>query len=65
MAGAWTVYCDSCAAPILLQRRGCEWPASDSVIVENRDGQAQVVRCGRCGARWERQDRQPAENLVR
>lgn len=64
MSGTFTVYCGGCGAPILLQRRGCEWPASDSVIVENRGGRAAVVRCGRCGQRWER-DPQAATSMLR
>jgi hypothetical protein len=54
VSGSFTVYCPSCAQPILLRRRGAEWTVSDSKIIRNRDGSADAVRCI-CGAIWERE----------
>lgn len=63
MAGDFTVYCDDCGRPLLLRRRGLQYPVA-GVDVLDVDGEGVAVARCVCGVLW-RRDSRTATTVIR
>lgn len=63
MAGAFTVYCPSCDRPVLIRRRGSEYPVA-GVDVLDVDGEGVAVARCTCGVLWRREDSRTVSNAL-
>jgi hypothetical protein len=63
VASDFTVYCHDCSRPLLLRRRGSQYPVAGVDVLEADGEGVAVARC-MCGVLW-RRDSQYTANLVR